>query len=55
MLANVYDPLNSVLMSVSDNSTLKVCDWENGELEWRYQGHTRRVSACRFDSKEKDR
>jgi hypothetical protein len=54
-LANVnvvaFDP--SARSSHPDNSTVKVCDWENGELEWSKQGYRRRICACRFDSRRR--
>ncbi|PIL30406.1 transporter [Ganoderma sinense ZZ0214-1] len=51
--AVTFHPRYSVLVSASDDNTMKVWDWETGELERTLQGHTRRVSDCDFDSKGK--
>ncbi|EJF57842.1 nuclear distribution protein PAC1 [Dichomitus squalens LYAD-421 SS1] len=51
--AVAFHPRYSTIVSASDDSTMKVWDWETGELERTLQGHTRRVSDCEFDSKGK--
>ncbi|CAL1709154.1 unnamed protein product [Somion occarium] len=49
--AVTFHPLYSVIVSASDDSTMKVWDWETGSLEQTIHGHTKRVSDCEFDSK----
>ncbi|KAI0759960.1 nuclear distribution protein PAC1 [Trametes elegans] len=51
--AVTFHPRYSVLVSASDDSTMRVWDWDTGELERTVQGHTRRVSDCDYDSKGK--
>ncbi|KAI0080168.1 nuclear distribution protein PAC1 [Panus rudis PR-1116 ss-1] len=51
--AVTFHPRYSLVVSASDDSTMKVWDWETGELDRTIQGHTRRVSDCEYDSKGK--
>ncbi|KAF9268557.1 nuclear distribution protein PAC1 [Marasmius fiardii PR-910] len=46
-----FHPLYSVLASASDDCTVKIWDWESGELERTLKAHTKRVSDCQFNSK----
>ncbi|RJE18462.1 hypothetical protein PHISCL_09206 [Aspergillus sclerotialis] len=43
-----FHPVFSSLASGSDNSTIKIWDWELGELERTLKGHTRPVSSLDF-------
>lgn len=49
--AVAFHPLYSVLASASDDCTVKIWDWESGELERTLKAHTKRVSDCQFNSK----
>lgn len=51
--AVAFHPLYSVLASASDDFTIKIWDWETGELERTLKAHTKRVTDCQFDSKGK--
>jgi len=46
-----FHPLFSVVVSTSEDSTLKVWDWETGEFERTVKGHTKAVADVDFDSK----
>lgn len=46
-----FHPLFSVIVSASEDSTLKVWDWETGEFERTVKGHTKAVADVDFDSK----
>jgi platelet-activating factor acetylhydrolase IB subunit alpha len=44
-----FHPLWTVLASASEDSTVKVWDWEGGELERTVKGHTKAVMDVDFD------
>lgn len=46
-----FHPLFSVVVSASEDSTLKIWDWETGEFERTVKGHTKAVADVDFDSK----
>jgi len=48
-----FHPIFSVLVTAGEDTTLKVWDWETGELERTLKGHTRGVTDCEYDSKGK--
>ena len=45
-----FHPRFSVLASASEDATLKLWDWETGELERTLKGHTKPVQAIDFDA-----
>ncbi|KAJ7577381.1 dynein regulator [Mycena floridula] len=51
--AVAFHPVYSSLVSASEDTTLRVWDWESGELERTLKGHTRHVTDCQYDSKGK--
>ncbi|GAA6029350.1 hypothetical protein JCM8097_003632 [Rhodosporidiobolus ruineniae] len=46
-----FHPLFSVVVSASEDATLKVWDWETGDFERTVKGHTKAVQDVDFDSK----
>lgn len=46
-----FHPLFSLLVSASEDTTLKVYDWETGDFERTIKGHTKPVQDVDFDSK----
>lgn len=46
-----FHPLYSVCASTSEDASIKVWDWETGELERTLKGHTKAVQDCDYDSK----
>ncbi|KAK0557736.1 Lissencephaly-1 [Tilletia horrida] len=46
-----FHPLFSILVSASEDATIKVWDWEGGEMERTLKGHTKAVQDVDFDSK----
>ncbi|KAG6911014.1 hypothetical protein DXG01_005429 [Tephrocybe rancida] len=45
-----FYPLYSILASASVDATVKIWDWETGELERTLKGHTKSVTDCDFNS-----
>lgn len=46
-----FHPLFSLVVSASEDASLKVWDWETGEMERTVKGHTKAVQDVDFDSK----
>lgn len=46
-----FHPLFSLVVSASEDASLKVWDWETGEFERTVKGHTKAVQDVDFDSK----
>ncbi|SCZ96877.1 BZ3500_MvSof-1268-A1-R1_Chr4-1g06810 [Microbotryum saponariae] len=46
-----FHPLFSQVVSASEDSTIKVWDWETGDFERTIKGHTKAVQDVDFDSK----
>ena len=49
--AVTFHPIVSTLATCSADSTIKLWDWETGDIEKTLKGHTRLVSDVDFDSK----
>jgi hypothetical protein len=46
-----FHPQYSILASSSEDTTVKIWDWETGELERTLKGHTKAVTDLDFDHK----
>ncbi len=45
-----FHPLYPVVASASVDATVKIWDWESGELERTLKSHTKSVTDCDYDS-----
>jgi platelet-activating factor acetylhydrolase IB subunit alpha len=45
-----FHPVFSSLASASSDATIKIWDWDSGELERTLKGHTKSVTDCDYDS-----
>jgi hypothetical protein len=46
-----FHPLYSVLSTASEDASVKIWDWESGELERTVKGHTKAVMDVEYDKK----
>ena len=46
-----FHPSYNIIASASEDSSIKIWDWETGEFERTLKGHTRAVESVDFDSK----
>lgn len=51
VLRAAFHPVFSLVVSVSDDATIKVWDWETADFERTLKGHTKAVHDADFDSK----
>lgn len=51
ILRVAFHPLYSILASASEDSTIKIWDWETGDFERTLKGHTRQVLDVHYDGK----
>lgn len=47
----VFHPIFNLLVSGSEDASLKIWDWEMGEFERTVKGHTKGINGIDFDSK----
>lgn len=45
-----FHPMYSVVASASVDATVKIWDWDSGDLERTLKGHTKAVMDCDFDT-----
>jgi platelet-activating factor acetylhydrolase IB subunit alpha len=48
--AVTFHPVFSCLASASGDATIKIWDWDSGELERTLKGHIKPVTDCDYDS-----
>jgi platelet-activating factor acetylhydrolase IB subunit alpha len=46
-----FHPVWTILASASEDATVKIWDWEGGEMERTVKGHTKAVMDVEYDSK----
>ena len=46
-----FHPSYSVIATAANDATIKIWDWETGELEKTLKGHTKTVTDCQYDSR----
>ena len=46
-----FHPLYNVIASASEDSSIKIWDWETGESERTLKAHTKAVQDCDYDSR----
>lgn len=51
VLKVAFHPTFNLIASASEDTTVKIWDWETGEFERTLKGHTRAVNDVDFDSK----
>lgn len=51
VLRVAFHPLYSIIASASEDSTIKIWDWETGDFERTLKGHTRQVLDVHYDGK----
>jgi len=51
VLKVAFHPTFNLIASASEDTTVKIWDWETGEFEQTLKGHTRQVNDVDFDSK----
>ncbi len=45
-----FHPMYSIVASASVDATVKIWDWDSGDLERTLKGHTKAVTDCDYDS-----